>query len=272
MDLTTHADSTRDRCFRFYSKASRQIAPGLEYAQSIYERVLSDAVRTRERWLDVGCGHQVLPAWRASEEVRLTRSVRRAVGVDYDHLSLRQHATIRHRVRADIETLPFRDGSFDLVTANMVLEHVAKPHRLVTEICRILEPGGLFLAHTPNVSGYITVMARMVPESVRPRLAGWLHNRPEADVFPTHYRINSETALRRTGTEAGFSRVTVRYLVSDAQLVMLPPLAVLELFAIRMLMTRPLRLLRPYLIAMMEKPGGDVRRAAATTAAVPGRA
>ena len=87
---------------------------------------------------------------------------------------------------------------------------------------------------------------------------GAVHGRAEADVYRTYYRINSEDALRQTAARAGFSRVTVRHLVSDAQLVMVPPLVVLELLMIRLLMTRPFRRFRIYLIAAMEKPAAPL--------------
>jgi len=257
MNATQPTLSLRDRRFRFYWRMRGHIAPRLEFSQAIYERVLADAVPA-QRWLDVGCGNKLLPSWRAPQAERMVRSVKHVVGVDYDHESLAQHRNINQRVRADITTLPFRDGYFDVVTANMVLEHVKDPDQLLREIYRVLAPGGMFIAHTPNLNGYATVLARLVPEAIKPRVVGWLHGRAEADVYRTYYRINSEAALRETGARAGFSRVTVRHLVSDAQLVMIPPLVVLELLMIRLLMTRPFRRFRIYLIAGMEKPAASV--------------
>jgi SAM-dependent methyltransferase len=246
MNASQPAVSVRDRRFRFYWRMRDRIAPHLEFSQAIYERVLDDAVRM-QRWLDVGCGHNLLPSWRAPQADRLVRSVRQLVGVDYDHA-----------VRADITTLPFRDGCFDVVTANMVLEHVKDPDQLLSEICRVLVPGGIFIAHTPNLRGYATFLAWLIPEAIKPRLVRWLHGRAEADVYRTYYRINSEAAVRKAAARAGFSRVTVRHLVSDALLVMIPVLVVPELLMIRLLMTPPFRRFRVYLIAAMEKPAAPL--------------
>ncbi len=257
MNASEPAVSVRDRRFRFYWRMRDRIAPHLEFTQAIYERVLNDAVQM-QRWLDVGCGHNLLPSWRAPQADRLVRSVRQVVGVDYDHAALVQHPNISQRVRADITTLPFRDGCFDVVTANMVLEHVKDPDQLLSEIYRVLAPGGIFLAHTPNLRGYATFLAWLIPEAVKPRLVRWLHGRAEADVYRTYYRINSEAAVRKAAARAGFSRVTVRHLVSDALLVMIPVLVVPELLMIRLLMTPPLRRFRVYLIAAMEKPAAPL--------------
>lgn len=49
----------------------------------------------------------------------------------------------------DIEAMPFRDGSFDLVIANHVLEHVNDDLRAVSEVHRVLCNGGLAILQTP---------------------------------------------------------------------------------------------------------------------------
>jgi hypothetical protein len=50
---------------------------------------------------------------------------------------------------ADAHDLPFEDGSFDFVVAVAVLEHVADPQRVVSEIWRVLRPDGHVFAATP---------------------------------------------------------------------------------------------------------------------------
>jgi hypothetical protein len=50
---------------------------------------------------------------------------------------------------ADAHDLPFPDGSFDLVIAAAVLEHVADPQRCEAEMRRVLAPGGHVFADTP---------------------------------------------------------------------------------------------------------------------------
>lgn len=55
-----------------------------------------------------------------------------------------------HRVVAVGERLPFRDGQFDGVFSINVLEHVVDPERVLAETERVLAPGGVMLAVTPN--------------------------------------------------------------------------------------------------------------------------
>lgn len=51
--------------------------------------------------------------------------------------------------KIDMLAMPFSSGSFDLVIANHVLEHVADDARALSEIHRVLRPGGLAMLQTP---------------------------------------------------------------------------------------------------------------------------
>jgi ubiquinone/menaquinone biosynthesis C-methylase UbiE len=248
----------------FYGKARRLIAPRLEYSQSLYETELIQHVHETTDWLDLGCGHQVLPSWRADAEKQLIENCRSIVGVDYSLESLKNHHNIQSRVRGDITNLSFRDGSFDLVTANMVVEHLDNPSAQFREINRVLRPGGVFIFHTPNTLGHATVMARLVPGPIKDKMAFVLDGRKEEDVFETHYKANTPNQIAAVAAECGFDVVKTRMLVSDAIFAVVPPLAVLELIWIRALMTRPLKRLRTTIISVLKKRAEGDSRAAFT--------
>src|ERR1700730_686969 len=125
-----------------YSSARRIIAPNLAHSQSLYEIVLRSHVDSSTRWLDLGCGHQILPGWRLEAEKALVNNCATVVGLDFDLGSLKTHKSIDQRVRGNIAELPFVDNHFDLVTANMVVEHLDKPEIQFQEVFRILKPGG----------------------------------------------------------------------------------------------------------------------------------
>lgn len=58
-------------------------------------------------------------------------------------------------VTADLTKLPFADGTFDCVTCGYVLEHLPEPHAGLTELSRVMRPGGklLLLATEDSFSG-----------------------------------------------------------------------------------------------------------------------
>ena len=59
------------------------------------------------------------------------------------------YASVNTRLVADGHALPFRDGVFDAVLIQAVLEHVLEPQRVADEIHRVLQADGLVYADTP---------------------------------------------------------------------------------------------------------------------------
>lgn len=74
-------------------------------------------------WLDLGCGHQIIPEWaaEASDQRALVSKCRLFVGVDLDP-AIGEHPYLNHRVFAHGDAPPLASNLFDLVTANMVVE------------------------------------------------------------------------------------------------------------------------------------------------------
>ena len=60
---------------------------------------------------------------------------------EYPHLLFQQ---------ADANKLPFPDGQFDMVYTAFVLEHTDDPETVITEMVRVLKPGGLMIHIAPN--------------------------------------------------------------------------------------------------------------------------
>lgn len=53
----------------------------------------------------------------------------------------------------DLESLPFADAEFDLITISLALCHLADPSRAVAELSRVLRPGGTLVIADPHPSG-----------------------------------------------------------------------------------------------------------------------
>ena len=95
---------------------------------------------------DLGCGSGAFTRLLAERGFVVT-------GVD---LSPKLIALARQRYpditfeESDIESLHFKDGSFDAVMLSGVIHHLPDPVQCVQEVYRILHPGGTFFAFDPN--------------------------------------------------------------------------------------------------------------------------
>ena len=95
-------------------------------SQYPYAETLRSHLRVGDSWLDVGCGRQVLPDW-IPDQTSLLATPKLTVGIDYTRDSLKGNQQLSGFVVGDIEHLPFAFESFDIVSANMVEEHLKKP-------------------------------------------------------------------------------------------------------------------------------------------------
>ena len=225
-------------------------------SQYAYAAALRDRLQRHDRWLDLGCGHQFLPAWMTHAPPLVPPHGAVIVGVDRDRDAIRAHPDLKLRIVGDIEHLPFRPSSFDLVTANMVVEHVAKPDALFQEVGRVLAPHGRFLVHTPNLQGYTTVLARCIPPALRPKLAHALLGREERDVDRTYYRSNTARALRELADAGDMKVECLRTVLSSPQLYRVPGAGWIEDRFLRVLGNERWERWRPCIIAEFVKTAG----------------
>lgn len=100
------------------------------------------------RWLDFGC------ADGGYVEALLAAGAEQVVGLDVEAPRV-EYATSRSIPGAEFlvydgHTLPFPDSSFDGVFMNEVLEHVYDDREAISECRRVLRPGGVLVAISPN--------------------------------------------------------------------------------------------------------------------------
>ena len=245
--------SLRSILYKFYFRAEKVITPALRSSQYAYCEALERQITPSTRWLDMGCGHQVFADWMTREQEAVVKRSALAAGIDLDWHGLTKHPAISKRVFGDLSRLPFAPGSWDVISANMVMEHLTDPMAVLREVHRTLAPGGTFVFHTPNFYHWGTLIARSLPDKTKKRLIGLFEGRVEADVFETHYRINTSADVRRLAEAAGFDVVALTPVNSSATLKMLGPLVLLELAYIRLIEHPALAQLRSNLVVTLRK-------------------
>ena len=143
------------------------------------------------------------------------------VGVDVDSAAL-QRTTERlgiETVWADVEEgLPFDDGSFDVVVAGELLEHLADPAAAVASVRRVLRPGGLFVGSVPNAF------------RLKSRLRYLAGRHPETDA--THLQLFTPAALRAL-LDQFFETVEIRFAVGRYARVQPRLMARVQVFSAR---------------------------------------
>ncbi len=194
----------------------------------LFYRQIRSALAPGSVVLNVGCGRGASaedPDAQRRELQDLRTVAREVIGIDVDPAAAVNPTVGQFRL-IESERWPVADAAFDLCFADWVLEHVSSPHAFFSEVSRVLKPGGMFFARTPNRYGYLALFACLIPNrwhaAVLRRVAP---SRQEQDVFPTLYRCNTGRCLRRALSSSGFDSITLQYpSVAPIYLAFCPPL------------------------------------------------
>lgn len=164
-------ESTKGHWERFWSDGRP-----LGEVYSNQERIVGEIVRARrltgERVLEVGAG-------TGRDTVALVERGATGYVLDYTLEALRltrraaqeSGATV-HLVCADAFAMPFREGSFDVVFHQGLLEHFRDAQPIVSENARVLRPGGTLVADVPQRYHAWTVLKSVLIALDR-WFAGW---------------------------------------------------------------------------------------------------
>ena len=238
-------------------RLQRRILPHLRWNQEIWGEMVRQHLSQPIRWLDSGCGWRLLGEDLEPLENELVSRARLVVGVDLDFSHLRKHLNISRRICASLGSLPFADASFDLITCNMVVEHLQAPFTIFHEMSRVLAPGGVLMVHTPNTRNYL-VFANMLAKKLLPRslVLRLVHDgRAADDIYPTYYQANSAPALRNLGESVNLQSESVRFLTQPQPYTrFFAPAAFFEMLLMRATMVRPLNRFGATIVMTYRKP------------------
>ena len=160
--------------------------------------------------LDVACGSGKLTARLA----QIAGGGGRVVGLDFSpkmlEVARREHPGIEF-IEGDALNLPFDDASFDASTVGFGLRNLANPVRGLSEMLRVVRPGGraVVLEFVRPPKGPVGSAYRLYLRNVLPAIGGALSGQPSA------YRYLSDTVdsyrtpdeLRAMALAAGWTLV-----------------------------------------------------------------
>ena len=178
---------------------------GWRHAYKVFEDVVQSVVRPGQSVLDAGCG-------RTFPLAPFLHSLGADVhGVD-DVIDGDQVDTAGVTIHCgSLDRMPYGDGTFDTIVTRCVMEHLRRPDRTLAEFHRLLKPGGQVAFLAPNRYDYVSVIASMVPHRLRQWLVEAFEGREAHDAFPTYYRANTVSDIRRLADRAGFTVEHIDY-------------------------------------------------------------
>jgi SAM-dependent methyltransferase len=155
----------------------------------VVEQILNAGEISGRRVLEVGAGS-------GRDSVALAEAGATAILLDYSEASLEVARDVAaragrrvHLVRADALRMPFRDGTFQVVFHQGLLEHFRDPLPLLRENVRVLAAGGILLVDVPQRFHMYTVLKHFLI-ALGKWFAGW----------ETEFTIDElERLMRRAG-------------------------------------------------------------------------
>jgi len=215
---------------------------------TLFRETVLRHLRPEMRLLDLGAGAGILP------QMNFRGLASEVIGVDLDERVVHNPNLDRGIVTAG-ESIPLGDNEVDMVVSANVLEHLARPEVVFSEIRRVLRPGGVFFAKTPNKWHYMPLIARTTPMSFH-RWFNQLRGRASEDTFPTLYRANSRRDIHRISSRSGLELVRADLVEGRPEYMRISPVFYLAGFAYERLvnLTDLTDFLRILLILQLRKP------------------
>ena len=175
-------------------RAYNSLIPLQRWWQRTRYSIIMEFIEDKSNALDIGCGTG-----------RVFQDLSRAVGLDIQ-LKVLRYLRRRGRtlVRASLNALPFKDGSFSTLICSEVIEHVPKESFKLAEFYRVLKPGGTLVLSTPD---YNQAMWRFLE-----KIYAKVHPGAYAPQHISHYSAQEVLSLIHT---SGFRLLDLRYIFAS---------------------------------------------------------
>ncbi|MDT7889012.1 MAG: methyltransferase domain-containing protein [Desulfurococcales archaeon] len=171
--------------------------------------------------------------------------VKEAVIVDINESALKQASSKgfkSYKVDVAREPLPFPNNYFDVVVMVEVVEHLYDPDYAISEVRRVLKPGGFIVISTPNLAWWVNRLVLLLgfqpyfsSPSTRFNVGKLLKSPYERPGAPGHIRLFTFKAFKEFIELHGFRIITMKgsagdhrsryYTFIDSILSLIPSLA-----------------------------------------------
>jgi SAM-dependent methyltransferase len=181
------------------------ILPSNALVKSVFPNWIAEYCTHDALVLDIGAGKD-----RNQIDAYIQPRVLRLVGIDpAEDILLNPSVHERHCTSLESFAQEAQE-KFDVLFCTMVLEHITDPDAFFLSCRKLLKPGGVFFAVTPNLWHYFGLTTKItsilkINEWLLDRLVG--KQQKEEYHFPTFYRVNSLHSIRGILRRTGFHDV-----------------------------------------------------------------
>jgi len=148
---------------------SRKFDPDLFYA---YPNILVRALEKERlkcilRFLNLGRNDVILDLGCGSGKLFEKVNTNRVIGIDIsDYLLNKAKTRIKYILKAEGDSLPFKNGSFNKIICSEVIEHLLNPEIVLKEARRVLKKNGILIVTIPNEKN-INFLKRLFIKPIR---------------------------------------------------------------------------------------------------------
>ena len=111
----------------------------------VYDQLLKGVSFEGRKLLDAGCGTGHFSKWALDRGAQVT-----SLDIGVNLLKEARKKGLRNLVAGDVMKLSFADATFDMVVSSECIEHTPSPATAVSEMVRVLRPGGFLVVTCPN--------------------------------------------------------------------------------------------------------------------------
>lgn len=175
--------------------------------KKIFSEIISLNLPANSKVLDIGCYPPYLLDFLTKQNFDTYGICSRHETVNRSKINL---------LNIDNDSLPYQDDRFSLIIMSEVLEHLTNdPTSILSEIYRVLKPGGYFFLTTPNVLRTQNIISLLIGKNIYFDL-NQLKNSSQSlgTIYFRHNREYTSKELLILLKSSGFSKIIIKYFIS----------------------------------------------------------
>jgi len=218
--------------------------PDFKSAGYYFRNYLKNNLNRTKIVLDAGCGEKGLIS-------EFKPYIKKIIGVDINKKSLENNLIVDQKILSDLSSIPIKDQSIDVITAEFILEHLKDPNKVFQEFSRILKPNGSLIFVTPNILNPIMIISKILPLGFHKVFRKKLLKK-EGDSHYTYYSANTYRKLKKIGIKNNFE-IEIKRSGSPEYIGFCKPLMLPAVVIEKVISNKPLHPLKIYLVGHFSK-------------------